>query len=131
MRSLFFMLQAFVVIALAYWAYDENYETKDALNRVDNLQRDIGRVRENLNVLKAEWAYLNRPERLRDLADLNYDSLQLIPLMGEHFGDVAQVAYPRLDLGDLSAPVDTIAETDPLAQVTDAPVIRPEGEVTE
>jgi len=118
MRSVFFLAQAFVVIALAYWAYNENYATQDALRRVDSLQREIGRSRESFGVLKAEWAYLNRPDRLRDLADLNYDSLQLIPLMPEHFGDVQQVAFPNLDLEDLQNPVDTSASDTTLEPLT-------------
>jgi len=118
MRTCFFLVQCMVVIALAYWAYNENYATQDAMRRVDNLQRDIGRTRESLSVLKAEWAYLNRPDRLRELADLNFDTLGLIPLMPDHFGDVAQVAFPKLDMNDIAATVDTSASNDPLVPVS-------------
>ena len=114
MRTLIYALAAFAVIGLAYWAYNENYATQDALRRVEELQKKIGESREKLSVLKAEWAYLNRPERLRELADLNYDSLRLMPLMADHFGDVEQVAYPKLDLGELSKTVDLSAGADPL-----------------
>jgi hypothetical protein len=110
MRSMLYILGAFAVVALAYWAYKENYATQEALRRVKALEYDIGTTREELNVLRAEWAYLNRPERLRELAELNYDALQLQPLSPDHFGDVEQVDYPRLDTDDLSDPVDTMAE---------------------
>lgn len=118
MRSFLYMIAAFCVIGLAYWAYNENYETQDALHRVEKLQRDIGEMNERLSVLKAEWAYLNRPDRLRELVDLNYHPLQLMPLTPEHFGEVEQVAFPPLDLRDLNDPVDLVADFDgPIAQV--------------
>lgn len=109
MRGFFYTLEAMVVIALAYWAYNENYATQEALRRVDQLHVEIGQNLETLSVLNAEWAYLNRPERLRELVDLNYSDLGLMPLAPEHFGDVEQVAFPRLDLGEITGPVDTSA----------------------
>ena len=122
MRWMFFLAQAMVLISLAYWAYNENYATHDALRRVDKLQREIGRSRESLGVLKAEWAYFNRPDRLRELADLNFDTLGLIPLQAEHFGDIEQVAYPKLNLLDLTKTVDTSASDDVLTTINpDAP----------
>jgi hypothetical protein len=110
MRSVFYILAAFAVIGLAYWAYDENYATQNAQHRVDELRRKIGENREQMNILRAEWAYLNRPDRLRELVDLNYEALQLMPLMPEHFGEVDQVAFPKLDLADLNDPIDLMAE---------------------
>ena len=114
MRSLIYALAAFAVIGLAYWAYNENYATQDALRRVEKLQQEIGKKREKLSVLKAEWAYLNRPDRLRELADLNFETLGLMPLAADHFGEVGQVAYPRPVLEELGPTVDLSAEDDPL-----------------
>lgn len=109
MRSLLSTLAAIVVIALAYWAYNENYETQTALRDVEKLQYEIGQKRVELSMLKAEWAYLNRPDRLRDLVDLNYRDLNLIPFSPSHFKAVEQVAFPKVDLKDVNAPVDVSA----------------------
>jgi len=95
MRSLFIILSAVAVIGLAFWAYRENYQTQEAQSQAEQLQRDIGDARERLRVLNAEWAYLNRPQRLRDLADINFDKLGLVSLRAEQFGKIDQVAYPR------------------------------------
>ena len=94
MRSLFLILVTLVVIGLAFWAYRENYETQAAQDRAEQLERDIAGARQRLRILNAEWAYLNRPDRLRELAELNYERLGLLPLQPHQFGRVDQVSYP-------------------------------------
>lgn len=98
MRSLIYVFSALAVIALAFWAYRENYQTQAALNESEKLHREIGAARSRLSMLKAEWAYLNRPDRLRDLAEINFDALQLLPLRPDQFGRIDQVAYPASGL---------------------------------
>ena len=106
MRSLLFLLTALAVIGTGYWAYHENYATQAELDRVDDLRRQIGEARERLAILNAEWAYLNRPDRLRDLAELNFDRLGLLPLRPDQFGAVNQVAYPLPPEVDITQPID-------------------------
>ncbi len=89
------ILAAILVIGLGYWAYHQTIQTHVTLREVDRLQRDIANERERLGVLRAEWAYLNRPDRLRELASFNFDRLGLLPLAPDQFGDVAQIPYPR------------------------------------
>lgn len=98
MKSLLYLLTAAVLMLLAFWAYGENYRTQAALRETERLRAEIGALRERLGVLRAEWAFLNRPERLRDLADLNFDRLGLLPLRPEQFGAIEQVTYPAPDL---------------------------------
>lgn len=110
MKGLLYVLTAVSVIGLAFWAYHENYKTQEALNKTEDLQREIGLARERLGMLKAEWAYLNRPERLRELADLNFERLALLPLAAEQFGRIDQVSYPVEKVIDLSASVDVSSD---------------------
>lgn len=94
MRLFISILMGAAVLSLAFWAYQENYRTRQSIADVRQAQRDIGRLQEQLNVLEAEWAYLNRPARLRELAELNFERLRLLPMAPEHFGRIEQIAYP-------------------------------------
>lgn len=108
MRTLLFLTTVLGVIALASWAYRENYATQAALDATDDLHQGIRAAHARLAVLKAEWAYLNRPDRLRDLAELNFDRHGLLPLHPDQFGLIDQVAYPppEVPMIDLSQGVD-------------------------
>lgn len=94
MRTLILMATFMAVIGLAFWAYQENYKTQQAMGHVEKLQGDIGKAQARLNTLKAEWAYLNRPNRLRELAEINFEKLQLLPFSPDQFGRIDQVAFP-------------------------------------
>jgi len=115
MRSFFYIISGFMVMGLAYWAYHENYETQASLGEVRSLHRQIGVAHERLNVLEAEWAYLNRPDRLRDLAELNFDRLGLLPLMPDAFGRIEQVAYPNEIVFDISNSIEVSSDNAPEA----------------
>jgi hypothetical protein len=108
MRPLLFLLTFASVIALAFWAYRENYATQAALSDVEQLQSDIADLREALALQRAEWAYLNRPDRLRELATINFDRLGLLPLEPTQFGQPSQVAQPAARRPLILDPVDVI-----------------------
>lgn len=103
MKSFFLLLTACVVMTLAVWAYRQNYETQARLREVKELRTEIAELRERAGVLRAEWAYLNRPERLADLADMNFDRLGLLPLRPEHFGKIDEIPFPIEKARDVMA----------------------------
>ncbi len=117
MRSVLYVLTTLAVIGLAFWAYRENYATQSSLSETDRLHRDIRTAHARLAVLKAEWAYLNRPDRLLDLADINFDRLGLLPFRPDQFGRVDEVAYPAPPLLDITNSVD-VSGTLPQAEET-------------
>lgn len=106
MKSVLYVLTALGVIGLAFWAYRENYATQAVLNETDDLRSEIRATHARLAVLRAEWAFLNRPDRLRDLAELNFERLELLPLLPDQFGALDEVQYPAPDLLPITDPVD-------------------------
>ena len=115
MRGLLFVMSALAVMGLAFWAYQENYKTQQAQREVRTLQAQIGAAHSRLGMLRAEWAYLNRPDRLRELSELNFDRLELLPLMPEAFGRVDQVAYPLPDMLPITSPIELSSDGAALA----------------
>ncbi|MHA3976577.1 cell division protein FtsL [Halovulum sp. GXIMD14794] len=95
MRTLLYIAASALVVAFAAWAYQVNYTTQEAVRRVDSLRAQIAEEREAIAMLNAEWAYLNRPDRLRALAEMYFPELGLMPMTAEHFGDPAMVPYPQ------------------------------------
>lgn len=95
MRSILYLSCVLLVMGLAFWAYRENYRTQAAINEMGRIQREIAGLREDLGVLRAEWAYLNRPQRLRDLVDLNFDRLRLVPIEAGQTIDIRNIDYPK------------------------------------
>ncbi len=93
MRGFVTFLSALAVIALGYWAYSQNIQTQAAIHQIDRLHRAIGGERERLSVLRAEWAYLNRPDRLRELVDLNFDRLGLLPMTPDQFAVMDEIIW--------------------------------------
>lgn len=94
MRPILYALSFLAVMGLAFWAYRENYATQKSLRHVEELQAEITTLREALAVQRAEWAYLNRPDRLRELSTINFDRLGLFPLEPTQFGQIGLVSYP-------------------------------------
>lgn len=109
MRGCLFVLSAIMVIGLAFWAYRENYETQAAQARATALQGEIADLRERLRMLNAEWAYLNRPDRLRDLVQINFDRLGLLPLQSHQFGRIDQVPFPQPEPLPILNPIELMA----------------------
>ncbi|MEM7498369.1 MAG: hypothetical protein AAF371_10310 [Pseudomonadota bacterium] len=94
MSRLGFALSVLVILCVAAWAYNVNYRTGEALARVEALRGEIARTREDVQVLRVEWAWLNAPDRLARLVTEHGEVLALGPMAPERFGDAAQVPFP-------------------------------------
>ena len=60
MKNLFLGCLVVTVMGLAFWAYTENYATKGSLDKIAQLNEDIGLAHSRLRILNAEWAYFEQ-----------------------------------------------------------------------
>lgn len=118
MRPVLYVLSALAVMGLAFWAYRQNYATQEVLKQVTQLQNQIGQLHDDLTMQQAEWAYENRPDRLRELAILNFDKLGLLAMTPDQFGAISEVALPQAK-SDPAAGVDTPV-TGPITHAVEA-----------
>jgi hypothetical protein len=102
-KGLIYVGLALAIMGLGFWAYRENYATQAALRQVREVKAEIAAAEARLDRLSAEWAYLNRPDRLRDLVELNFQRLELLPMRPEVFAGVEQVGMPPSTLGPVAS----------------------------
>ena len=54
------------------WAYQMNYETRAKKKQILEVTKKINFTLTRIELLRAEWAFLNSPERLSKLVDENF-----------------------------------------------------------
>ncbi len=84
-------LLVFLMVLSAAAVYDMKYEAEIAAENISKKQTEIAQAREDISLLKAEWALLTRPARMRDLLDRHQDILNLTPLSSNHIGTLADI----------------------------------------
>lgn len=58
-----------VIVGTSFTLYRVKYEVQSLKAQIVETSQEMAKEREALHVASAEWAYLNRPERLKALAD--------------------------------------------------------------
>ncbi len=91
MRSFLLGLLMLLTLFLGFWAYQQNYKTRAALKETRNIERQIRIAGERMNMLKAEWNYLNRPDRLKELVDINFLRVKLQPMQPSQIKSLAEI----------------------------------------
>lgn len=101
-RSTLLWLLAAVLIGCGL--YQLKYEVQAKEERLARLNRQILQEQEAIHVLNAEWAFLNRPDRLADLANRH---LEMTPVAPAQFGKVAAIPERSLVpiVADAEAPL--------------------------
>ena len=92
--------------ALGLWAYKINYDSRAAYQRVKELEKSILSANKHFKILNAEWAHLNRPDRLRKLAEYYFFELRLTPINPDDFISFSNVHRGQASENETTAIVD-------------------------
>ena len=68
MNRLSTVVWLFVIVIAAFMLYKVKYEVQSLKSEIAEKSRELEQEKQALHVVAAEWAYLNRPERLQKLA---------------------------------------------------------------
>lgn len=85
MMNLRILVNMLCVAVLAIALYLVKYSVADVQRDLATMKTELATEKESLHLLSAEWAYLNRPERLRQLADRHLD---MVPMDSRQIGNV-------------------------------------------
>ena len=92
--------------ALGLWAYKINYDSRAAAQRVKELENSILSANKQFKILNAEWAHLNRPDRLRKLAEYYFFELRLTPINPDDFISFSDVYWREFGENESTTFVD-------------------------
>lgn len=81
-----------VMVGLLMLIYQQKHETRQLESRAAALSREISEQTRALAVLRAEWTYLTRPERLETLAR---EKMGLEPVSPEQVIRFSDLTAPR------------------------------------
>ena len=91
MNRLSTVVWLFVIVVAAFMLYKVKYEVQTLKNKVAEASRQLEQEKQALHVVAAEWAYLNRPERLQKLA-VKYLASSEVTVM--QIADIEAIPFP-------------------------------------
>ena len=80
-------------MASAFALYSVKFQVQTLRAQIAGVQQQLEIERESMNVAAAEWAYLNRPERLQKLATTYLSSKEVTV---DQIAEVAAIPFPRV-----------------------------------
>lgn len=98
MNKTVLILGVFFCAGAAFWAYQTSGKSRAAQAELARIDADIRDEREQIEILRAEWAILTRPERLRYLVEQNFGNLELTQIRAENYGEPTEVPYVDLQI---------------------------------
>ncbi len=85
-------LLGIALLALSIFAlFQVKYKVQNLRRDLAEIERQVTSDKQSIHVLQAEWAYLNRPERLKRLAD-QYLDLRYVSVAQVKEGEAVMVA---------------------------------------
>jgi hypothetical protein len=88
--------------AAAFALYMVKFSVQNLQRNLAVAEQQLSTEKESLHLLNAEWAYLNRPERLRQLANQH---LELVPLDSRRIENVSLLPDAQVQPSNVSQAV--------------------------
>ena len=86
-----------MTVVLAVVLYTVKYDAQASIKRIKTLKVELRQEAETINILRAEWSYLNQPDRLQRLAK-RYT--ELVPLSANQIVTVNNLPERRREDDD-------------------------------
>ena len=106
LRFLLLTMLTLSTFTLGLWSYKINYDGRAADERVKELEKSILSTSKEIKILNAEWAHLNRPDRLRKLAEYYFSELRLTPINPDDFISFSDIYRGQSSENESTALVD-------------------------
>lgn len=114
------------LVSSAAYAYSIKYETILYSERLKKMRNANDAMRDQIGILRAEWAHLTRPENIQALADKHLDLQQLDLMQIGSIGELPERPPKtdsigrKLELLGLAEPTNTPAQPAAVAATTPA-----------
>lgn len=82
-----------VLAVSAFGLYSVKFKVQTLRSQIADMSQQMEMERESMNVVAAEWAYLNRPDRLAKLAGTY---LQTKEVTVQQIAEVAAIPFPQV-----------------------------------
>ncbi len=103
MNRILNLMLVFAVLIGAAVVFDMKYAAEQSADHVSDLRRQIDEERERIQMLTAEWSYLNQPDRLQRLVERYNAYLNLEPLSVEQITQLEDLPVKPMPLEPISS----------------------------
>jgi hypothetical protein len=116
------------LIGSALYAYRVKYDTIFFSEQVAKMKNRIVREQDAINTLRAEWQFLNKPDRVQTLAESHTD---LVPLAVQRIVRWQDVPA-RKDQGDaIGAKIEALGSIETTSAIVKKPDVKPQPKKTQ
>ena len=117
-----------VLIAIVGWTFKVKHDSQVALDRVQELEKQIAAERIEIDLLKSDWSLLTSPQKLQELVERYNDQLDLAPMEPSQIvGESDLPGYRSQALKQDSPMFDDVVEVDKVTKTGSVAVPTPRG----
>jgi hypothetical protein len=114
MLKTFDIIMIMVIICAAATTFKIKSDSRDQLDHVRLLERQIAHEEETIDLLEADWSLLTQPSRIQRMVDSHNSQLALQPTLGKQISEVQSIPEKNMPIDHIA---DVIAVTEDLKSV--------------